>query len=68
MTQIFFNVLYGKGGIVMATQIAATPTLRGEEALRVLEEAKSKTSEKARRAFEMLEAEFSKMIVRERRD
>ena len=52
----------------MATQIAATPTLRGEEALRVLEEAKSKTSEKARRAFEMLEAEFSKMIARERRD
>ena len=48
----------------MATQIAATPILRGNEAINVINEALQKPDEKTRKAFEMLEAEFSKIIVK----
>lgn len=37
-----------KGGIRMATQIAATPVLYGKEALNVLMEAKTKPSTKSK--------------------
>ena len=49
---------------MMATQIAATPVLRGEEAVRVMQEARQKPDEKTQKAFAMLEAEFSRMTVR----
>ena len=45
----------------MPTQIAATPLLTGEDALRVLED----TTENALKAFKMLEEEFSKMVEEE---
>lgn len=48
----------------MATQIAATPILRGDEALNVINEARQKPDTKTQKAFEMLEAEFSKMIIK----
>ena len=48
----------------MASQIAATPLLTGEDALRVLEEARRMPTEETRRAFKKLKEEFSKMIVK----
>lgn len=48
----------------MATQIAATPLLTGEDALRVLEEARRMPTEETRKAFKMLKEKFSKMIVK----
>ena len=48
----------------MSTQIAATPILRGDEAISAINEARQKPDAKTQRAFEMLEAEFSKMIVK----
>lgn len=48
----------------MATQIAPTPVLRGEEALKVIQEAKRKPSQKTQRAFEMLDTEFLRMTVK----
>lgn len=48
----------------MSTQIASTPILRGDEAIRVINEARQKPDPKTQRAFEMLEAEFSKIIVK----
>ncbi|MBQ3346612.1 MAG: hypothetical protein IJQ15_07370 [Synergistaceae bacterium] len=49
----------------MATQIAATPLLTGEDALRVLEDMKIMPTENALKAFKMLEEEFSKMVEEE---
>lgn len=49
---------------MMATQIAATPILRGEEAIMVMQEAQQKPDEKTQKAFAMLESEFSRMISR----
>ena len=46
----------------MATQIAATPLITGEEALRVLEESRIRPTEKTRKAFEMLERGFAGMV------
>ena len=48
----------------MATQIAATPILRGEEALMVMQEAQQKPDERTQKAFAMLESEFSRMTGR----
>ena len=48
----------------MATQIAATPILRGNKAINVINEAMQKPDEKTQKAFEMLKAEFSKMIAK----
>ena len=48
----------------MATQIAATPILRGDEALKVIQEARQKPDTKTKKAFAMLEAEFSKIITK----
>ncbi|MCR4817777.1 MAG: hypothetical protein K5841_02335 [Fretibacterium sp.] len=45
----------------MATQIAATPILRGEEAMMVIQEAQQKPDEKTQKAFAMLKSEFSRM-------
>ena len=49
---------------MMATQIAATPILRGEEAMMVMQEAQQKPDEKTQKAFAMLESEFSRMTGR----
>ncbi|MBQ3346611.1 MAG: hypothetical protein IJG39_05920 [Synergistaceae bacterium] len=49
----------------MPTQIAATPLITGEEALRVLEEMKIMPTEKALKALKRWEEEFSKMVVEE---
>lgn len=46
----------------MATQIAATPLLTGEDALRVIEESKIRPTEKTQRAIEWLEKEFAGMV------
>ena len=43
----------------MATQIAATPTLRGQEALNVLQEINIKPDNKTYSVFNMLDEEFS---------
>lgn len=48
----------------MATQIAATPILKGEEAMKVMQEAQQKPDKKTFAAFAMLKAEFSAMITR----
>ena len=48
----------------MATQIAATPILRGEEAMKVMQEALQKPDQKTLDAFAMLKAEFSALITR----
>ena len=48
----------------MATQIAATPILRGEAAIKVMQEALQKPDKKTLAAFAMLKAEFSAMITR----
>ena len=48
----------------MSTQIADTPILKGDEAISVINEARQKADAKIQRAFEMLEAKFSKMIVK----
>ncbi len=49
---------------MMATQIAATPILRGDEAMMVVCEAQQRPDEKTQKAFAMLESEFSRMTGR----
>ena len=49
----------------MPTQIAATPFLTGEDALRVFEESRIMPTERSLRARKMLEEKFSKMVVEE---
>ena len=51
----------------MPSQIAATPLLTGEDARRVLEEARRMPTEETRRAFKKLKEEFAGM-VRKRHD
>lgn len=51
----------------MATQIAATPVIRGEEAVRVMKEAQQKSDDKTLKAFAMLEEEFSKIVSNSKR-
>ena len=46
----------------MPTQIAATPLITGEEALRVLEDMKIMPTEKTRKAIKMLKEEFAGMV------
>lgn len=48
----------------MPTQIAATPLLTGEDALRVIEDSKILPTEKTLRAFEAFRKEFEGMRVR----
>ena len=48
----------------MATQIVATTILRGEEAMKVMQEALQKPDKNTLDAFAMLKAEFSAMITR----
>lgn len=48
----------------MATQIAATPILRSEEAIKVMQEAQQKPDKKTLAAFATLKAEFSAMMTR----
>ena len=49
----------------MPTQIAATPLITGEDALRGLEEARRMPTEETRKALKRWEKEFSKMVVEE---
>ena len=53
-----------KRGINMTTQIAATPILRGEEAMKVMQKAQQKPDKKTFDAFIMFKAEFSAMITK----
>ena len=46
----------------MATQIAATPVVKGEEAVRILEEANRKPSDKAEKGVKKLAGIFDKMM------
>lgn len=48
----------------MTTQIAATPILRGEEAMKVMQKAQQKPDKKTFDAFIMFRAEFSAMITK----
>lgn len=48
-------------GLGMATQIAATPILRGEQAMKVLEEIKKVRSEQAKENAKKLAEYFSKI-------
>lgn len=49
-----------RGGIIMATQIAATPILYGEEAKKIIQEAKTMPSEKAKENAHRILNYFSK--------
>lgn len=46
----------------MATQLAATPVIKGEEAVKILSEANCKPSKEAKKGAKKLEAIFKKMI------
>lgn len=46
----------------MATQIAATPIIKGPDAYRILSESQRKTSEKAKAGAKKLEEQFKDMI------
>lgn len=46
----------------MATQIAATPIVKGKEALKILEEANRKPSKEAKKGAEKLVKTFEKMV------
>lgn len=51
-----------RGYMEMPTQIAATPLLTGEDALRVLEESRIMPTEKTRLGIKMLKEEFAGMV------
>lgn len=51
-----------KGGIRMATQIAATPVIRGSEAKKIYQEANRKPSPKAEVGAKKLSMMFEKMM------
>ena len=51
----------------MATQIQATPVIRGEEALKVMKESQTRPTEASRRGAQILRDKFAPMVRKDNR-